>query len=104
MEALAVAGITFGVTALLAAGTFSGWSTKIGRTVGRIETDVKATKNDMAELKITVKEGQEKNDADHEKIYGRVNDQGVELANLQGYLNGKDAKNQVRKRRTKKKE
>ena len=107
MEQVALAGVGLGLTAIGLVGGFIAIFSRsflgAGRTLGNIEADVKATKVDVLELKTTVKDGQDRNDADHNKIFSKVNEHGTELANIQGYLNGKDAKNQVRKRRTKKK-
>ena len=103
MDAIAVAGITFGVTAIIAAGTFSGWSTKIGRTLGGIETEVKSTKTDVTELKTELKEGRIKNDEDHDKIFSKVNEHAIELAKIQGYHNGSKAEPIKRTRKKKEK-
>lgn len=106
MEQIAIAGVGLGLTALALMGGFIAFFSRsflgAGRTLGNIEADVKATKVDVLELKTTVKDGQSRNDADHDKIFSKVDEHGAELANIQGYLNGKDAKNQVRKHRTKK--
>ena len=77
---MAIAGVGLGLTALGLIGGFAAFTSRsllgAGRTLGSIETDVKATKVDVSELKTTVKDGQNRNDTDHDKIYGRVNDQG----------------------------
>ena len=110
MDVLAIAGITCGLTALLAAGGFAGGFIKVGRTVGRIETEVTSTKSSITALTSTVKSNQDKNDISLENIHASISsctkvigDQGAEIANIQGYLNGKNAKSPVRRRRTRKK-
>ena len=110
MDYIAIAGVGLGLTAISIVGGFIAFFSRsflgAGRTLGSIETEVKATKINVAELKTTVKEGQERNDADHNKIFSTVNGQAVDIAtqakdisNIEKQLNGKQP---ARKRKTKK--